>query len=152
MSQRATPLQHKRRILPAIEQRIGMPYVAPVRAPTLATVTTTDMEYAALASLCGTLGGVAWAMGVTRQQAKNSIARLAAKIPGTLPSLARVIVWVRGGGPGVLGDTRLEGRIPEHLLCEPWRGQTAGAGASGRHAIAPLSSPAAHDDARHPAR
>lgn len=132
----AVTMLHRRRIVPQIDLRVGAPWVAPaaLRAATVAPITVTDMEYAVLASVCGTLGGVAWGMGVSRGQAKQSIAKVASKIPGTLPAFVRVIVWVRGATTMVLGDPSQHGRIPEHLVRPNWRDEHAAMATPGRRA------------------
>lgn len=124
----------RRRVVDDLEVRLGGPWIAAPeqRVPPLMRLTAVDLKYAGLASLCGTLDGVAWGMGVTRGQAKQSIQKVAAKLPGTLPAMMRVIAWVRGATPEVLGVDMPHARIPEHLLRPEWQRQTVTA--SGRPA------------------
>lgn len=116
----------RRRVVDDLEQRVGAPWVAPceLRVPTISRLTAVDLKYAVLASYCGTLDGVAYGMGVTRGQAKQSIQKVAAKIPGTLPAMMKVIAWVRGASPEVLGVGMPHELIPEHLLRPEHRRQT----------------------------
>ena len=117
----------RRRVVDDLAEHIGAPWVAPAeqRVATLGRITASELKYAMLASYCGTLEGVAFGMGVTRGQAKSSIQRVAAKIPGSLPAMLRVIAWVRGASPEVLGVGMSHARIPEHLLRPEYRRQTA---------------------------
>ena len=125
----------RRRVVDDLEQRIGPPWVAPSeqRHPTIARLTAVDLKYAILASYCGTLDGVAYGMGVTRGQAKQSIQKVAAKIPGTLPAMMKVIAWVRGGSSAVLGVGMPHELLPEHLLRPEYRRQTTLTSAPGAH-------------------
>lgn len=126
MGPRSYPWQ-RRRVIDNLAEQLGAPWVAPVeqRVVTLGRITASELKYALLASYCGTLEGVAFGMGVTRGQAKSSIQRVAAKIPGTLPAMLRVIAWIRGASPEVLGVGMSHATIPEHLLRPEYRRQTA---------------------------
>jgi hypothetical protein len=117
----------RRRVVAGIDLQECRPYAVPLqeRVPTLAALTVTEQEYAVVASMAGSLRGVAWGMGVSVGMAKNAIQQIAAKIPGSLPAFVKVIAWTRGATPDVLGAAWEAKRIPEHLLRPEYRSQTA---------------------------
>ena len=110
----------RRKVVVDFVERVPEYALAPddQRVPPLRRLTRTELELAGIVSLTGNLRVAAIAAGVTHGYARHAVQQIARKLPGTLPALARVMVWARGGDMVALGCFAHR-RIPEDLLREP---------------------------------